>query len=181
MKGPFLGGRLAVKIGDITHQETDVIVNAANTTLLGGGGVDGAIHRAGGQAILRACEEIRRTRYPGGLPTGEAVETTAGRLAARFVIHTVGPVWRGGTGREEELLTSCYRRSLELSVTLGAQSISFPAISTGVYGYPREKAAVAVWRTLREWVREHPEPCTIVLVFYSAEDARVFMGSPAAT
>lgn len=137
----FLGGRVRVLVGDITTQAVDAIVNAANSTLLGGGGVDGAIHRRGGAEILRECQELRRTRLPKGLPTGEAVATTAGRLPARWVIHTVGPVWSKGGGREAELLAACYRSSLRLATELGAQTIAFPAISTGAYGYPAHEAA----------------------------------------
>ena len=180
MNDSFLGGRLTVETGDITTRRVDAIVNAANSSLMGGGGVDGAIHRAGGEAILRECEILRRDRYPKGLPTGQAVQTTAGKLAARFVIHTVGPVWHGGGNREEELLASCYTRSMDLAVSLGARSIAFPAISTGVYGYPREEAAVTVWRTLRDYLGSHEEPHRVILVFYSAGDARVFLASTAA-
>ncbi len=176
----FLGGRLTVRTGDITLQRVDAIVNAANSTLLGGGGVDGAIHRAGGSAILRECESLRRDRYPQGLPTGEAVETTAGKLVARYVIHTVGPIWHGGGHGEEDLLASCYRKSLELAGRLGVQSIAFPAISTGVYGFPRERAARVVWRTLASFVAAHPEPRSVTLVFFSPDDAAVFLGFDAA-
>ena len=132
----FFDGRVVVKVGDLTKEATDAIVNAANHTLLGGGGVDGAIHRAGGPDILKECKEIRRLRFPDGLPTGQAVITTAGRMAAKYVIHTVGPVWNGGAHGEPGLLASCYRRSLEVAATAGARTIAFPAISTGVYGYP---------------------------------------------
>jgi O-acetyl-ADP-ribose deacetylase len=173
--GTLLEGRVRVETGDITRQKVDVIVNAANSGLMGGGGVDGAIHRAGGPAILEACRVVRREKYPDGLPAGQAVQTTAGRLPARFVIHTVGPVWHGGTGGEPQTLASCYRSSLELAARLGAQSIAFPAISTGVYGYPRAPAAQVVWETLRTYCRDNPAPRTIVLVYYSSDDARVFL------
>jgi O-acetyl-ADP-ribose deacetylase len=126
--------------GDITQQDLDAIVNAANASLMGGGGVDGAIHRRGGPEILAACREIRRTRHPDGLPTGEAVATTAGELLARWVIHTVGPVYAGSSA-DPRLLASCHTEALRVADELGARSVAFPAISTGVYGYPLEAAA----------------------------------------
>lgn len=132
--------RITIVRGDITHQVVDVIVNAANSTLLGGGGVDGAIHRRGGPAILQACKLLRATRFPNGLPTGDAVATTAGDLAARWVIHTVGPVYARSHDRAE-LLASCHTASLRIADELGARSIAFPAISTGIYGYPAAEAA----------------------------------------
>ena len=131
---------IALVRGDITRQEVDAIVNAANGSLLGGGGVDGAIHRGGGPAILEECRRIRAERYPEGLPTGEAVATTAGRLPARWVIHTVGPVYAASEDRSE-LLASCHRESLRVAEELGARTIAFPAISTGIFGYPLELAA----------------------------------------
>jgi O-acetyl-ADP-ribose deacetylase len=147
---------LRVVQGDITEQAVDAIVNAANSSLLGGGGVDGAIHRKGGPEILDACGEIRRTQYPDGLPTGEAVATPAGRLPARWVIHTVGPVWRGGEAREAELLGAAYRNSLECARELGAQTVAFPSLSTGAYGYPVEEAASMALSTIAEYLQAHP-------------------------
>jgi O-acetyl-ADP-ribose deacetylase (regulator of RNase III) len=132
---------------DITTVAADAIVNAANSTLFGGGGVDGAIHRAGGPAILAACQELRRTVLPGGLPAGDAVATTAGRLPARWVIHTVGPVWSAREDRSA-VLASAYRRSLEVAAELGAASVVFPAVSAGVYGWPRDSAAEIAIRTV---------------------------------
>jgi O-acetyl-ADP-ribose deacetylase (regulator of RNase III) len=135
--------------GDLTQQEVDAIVNAANRELEGGGGVDGAIHRAGGPEILAACLEIRRTQYPGGLPTGRAVATTAGRLPARWVIHTVGPVYAVEGDAAPELLASCHTESLRIADELGARTVAFPAISTGVYGYPLEEAAPIAVKAVR--------------------------------
>ncbi len=132
--------RVVLLEGDITEQAVDAVVNAANSSLLGGGGVDGAIHRRGGPAILAACKKIRETEYPDGLPTGMAVGTTAGNLPARWVIHTVGPIY-SGSPRDPELLASCHAASLAVADELGASTVAFPAISTGVYGYPLEEAA----------------------------------------
>jgi O-acetyl-ADP-ribose deacetylase (regulator of RNase III) len=132
--------RLEVVLGDITEQSVDAVVNAANSTLLGGGGVDGAIHRRGGPTILAACREVRRSLWPDGLPPGEAVATEAGQLTARWVIHTVGPVYDRTTDRSP-VLASAYRRSLEVAAEVGAESIAFPAISTGAYGWPMDDAA----------------------------------------
>ena len=134
--------------GDITDQRVDAIVNAANSSLMGGGGVDGAIHRKGGPDILRECRELRATRYERGLPTGQAVATTAGRLPARWVIHTVGPVHSSREDRSE-LLASCYRESLRVAEELGAVSVAFPAVSTGAYGWPMDDAARIAVATVR--------------------------------
>ncbi|WP_255955564.1 O-acetyl-ADP-ribose deacetylase [Streptomyces odontomachi] len=135
--------------GDITEQAVDAVVNAANSSLLGGGGVDGAIHRRGGPLILAACRELRAGRYGKGLPTGEAVATTAGRLPAGHVIHTVGPVW-SATEDRSDLLASCYRQSLRVAAELGARTVAFPAVSTGVYGWPMDDGARIAIRTVRE-------------------------------
>lgn len=134
--------------GDITEQAVDAVVNAANSSLLGGGGVDGAIHRKGGPEILSECRDLRASRYGKGLPTGKAVATTAGRLPARWVVHTVGPVW-SATEDRSELLASCYRESLRVADELGAHTVAFPAISTGVYGWPIEDGARIAVETVR--------------------------------
>jgi len=139
--------------GDITAQRVDAIVNAANSSLLGGGGVDGAIHRAGGPDILAACKELRATSYPDGLPTGDAVAATAGKLPVRWVIHTVGPVYAKSEDRSH-LLASAYRRSLEVAVTIGAQSVAFPAISAGVYGWPLDDAARIAVSTVQKELQD---------------------------
>jgi O-acetyl-ADP-ribose deacetylase (regulator of RNase III) len=141
--------------GDITKQEVDAVVNAANQGLVGGGGVDGAIHRAGGPSIMADCDRIREER--GGCPTGTAVLTSAGELPAKSVIHTAGPRWRGGDKGEPELLASCYRNSLELAREHGLRTVAFPSISTGIYGYPIDRAAVIALRTVRETLAAHPD------------------------
>ena len=173
----FLGGRVRVVVADITAQETDAVVNAANSTLLGGGGVDGAIHRAGGPDILAECRELRRTRYPEGLPTGEAVITTGGRLPARHVIHTVGPVYGQEGGREAELLAACYRNSLALAVGHGLRTIAFPAISTGVYGYPAGEAAAVASAAVGEFLEADDSVRAVRLVFFSPKGAEAFLSN----
>lgn len=142
--------------GDITKIEVDAIVNASNNTLRGGGGVDGAIHKAGGKAILEECLKI------GGCKTGEAVITTGGLLKAKYVIHTVGPIWNGGKNDEKELLESCYRNSLILAVKHNIKSIAFPNISTGVYRYPKEEAALIAINTVKEFLEENELEVTFV-------------------
>lgn len=141
--------RVSLVRGDITEQHADAIVNAANSSLLGGGGVDGAIHRRGGPAILAECRELRAARYASGLPTGQAVATTAGRLPARWVVHTVGPVYSGSEDRAA-LLADCHTNSLRVADELGARSVAFPAISTGVYGWPVDSAALIALRTVSQ-------------------------------
>ncbi len=171
----FAGGRVTVKVGDITQEAVDAVVNAANGTLMGGGGVDGAIHRAGGPAIMEECRNIRATRYPDGLPTGGAVITTAGRMPARHVIHTVGPVYgSGGPDRAEEL-ARCYRNSLEIAAEEGLAKVAFPAISTGIYGYPMEEAAAVSSLAIQEALRSFPSIEEVRLVFFLSRDAEVFV------
>jgi O-acetyl-ADP-ribose deacetylase len=171
----FVGGRVMVAVGDITSHDVDVIVNAANSSLLGGGGVDGAIHRAGGPAILEACRELRRTEYPHGLPTGEAVITTAGNLPAQCVIHTVGPVYGQHDGREPELLAACYRRSLELAARQSLTSIAFPAISTGVFGYPSAEAAAVSSKAILDFLTADETVTEVRLVFFTPDAADTFL------
>jgi O-acetyl-ADP-ribose deacetylase (regulator of RNase III) len=171
----LLNGRLLVTTGDITTMEVDAVVNAANSSLMGGGGVDGAIHRAGGPAILQECKEIRKHDYPDGLPTGQAVVTTAGELPAQKVIHTVGPVWHGGKNSEDEYLEAAYRNSLDKAAFEAMQTVAFPAISTGVYGFPKDRAAKIAYRVVGEHVRRNTVPRTIYFVFFSEEDTRAFL------
>ena len=175
----FLGGRVVVVVGDITRQDVDAIVNAANSTLLGGGGVDGAIHRAGGQAILEACCEIRRTQHPAGLPTGEAVITTAGNLLAQYVIHTVGPIYGRHAGRDSELLAACYRNALQLAVNHSLRSIAFPAISTGAFGYPKSEAAAVSSQAIIDFLEGEEELKQTVkqvrLIFVQPGHAQTFL------
>ena len=148
MEADFGGVRLRLVQGDITRQDVDAVVNAANSSLMGGGGVDGAIHRAGGPAILDECRKLRAER--GKLSPGDAVATTGGKLNAKWVIHTVGPVYRGGGAGEALILASAYRRSLEEGAGLGAKTVAFPSISTGVFGYPLQKASRIALATVKE-------------------------------
>ena len=171
----FLDGRVSVIVGDITTQDTDAIVNAANASLMGGGGVDGAIHRAGGDEILEECKEIRRTRFPNGLPTGEAVITTGGKLRALYVIHTVGPIYGQHDGKEAELLANCYHNSLTLAVEKNLSSVAFPAISTGVFGYPQAEAAKVASTTVENFLQTDHQLNEVRLVFFQERDAEVFL------
>jgi O-acetyl-ADP-ribose deacetylase (regulator of RNase III) len=175
----LLNGRLVVTTGDITKLKTGAVVNAANSSLMGGGGVDGAIHRGGGPAILEECKQLRAGRYPDGLPTGQAVATTAGNLPAEHVIHTVGPVWHGGNSEEADKLASCYRRSLEEAVKLSLKDIAFPAISTGIYGYPKEQAGRIAFGAVRDFLAGSKLPETVYFVFFSPGDARIFLDTVA--
>ena len=160
--------RIELAVGDITNLSVDAIVNAANSSLLGGGGVDGAIHRAAGPALLAECRGL------GGCPTGEARLTGGHNLPARFVIHTVGPVWRGGDAGEDELLARCYRASLALAIAHDVRSIAFPAISTGVYGFPRPRAcAIAVNETHRFLLRDDTLE-RVILISFEAETAALY-------
>ena len=162
--------KIALIQGDITNQETDAIVNAANPSLMGGGGVDGAIHRAGGRAILDECKLIIENQ--GRLRTGKAVLTTGGNLKATYVIHTVGPIWRGGDKHEADLLTSAYQESLKLATKHRLVSISFPSISTGAYGYPVEEAAVIALKAVASFLKN--EPTSLKEVVFVLFDARTY-------
>lgn len=160
-----MSAAISVKVGDITAEAVDAIVNAANESLLGGGGVDGAIHKAAGPELLAECRRL------GGCPTGQAKSTGGYKLPARWVIHTVGPVWRGGERGEAELLASAYRNSLTEAVRLGAESLAFPAVSTGVYGYPKEQAAAVAVAAIRSFLAEFSQIKEVRLVCFSEESA----------
>lgn len=175
MNQTFLDGIVKVVVGDITSEPVDAIVNAANSSLMGGGGVDGAIHRAGGPAILEECKEIRRTQYPQGLPTGEAVITTAGNLPSKFVIHTVGPVYGQHAGDEAGLLAACYANSLQLAIKHTMATIAFPAISTGVYGYPLHEAAAVSSEAIKLFLLTERAIEEVRLVFFREADAEIFV------
>jgi O-acetyl-ADP-ribose deacetylase (regulator of RNase III) len=165
--------RIELLVGDITEQDTDVVVNAANSALLGGGGVDGAIHAAGGPEILAECRALRAGRYADGLPTGQAVATTAGRLPARWVVHTVGPVWSRREDRSQ-LLADCHRNALRVAAELGAATVAFPAISTGIFGWPVESAARIALDTVHRQAPEHPGIRLVRFVLYDERAHQVF-------
>ena len=163
--------------GDITRQETEAIVNAANSSLMGGGGVDGAIHRAAGPELLKECKRVveeRRSVPNGPCPAGDAVITGAGKLPCKKVIHTVGPIWRGGSKGEAELLASCYRKSLLLAQAAGLKSVAFPNISTGVYGYPKDKAAKVAVESVHNTLAETPGIERVVFVCFDDENSRLY-------
>ena len=173
----FLNGRVLVKVGDITDEDTDAIVNAANSSLLGGGGVDGAIHGRGGSRILEECREIRRATHPEGLPAGEAVVTSGGHLKAQYVIHTVGPIYGQNDGHDAQLLASCYENSLRLAADLELASIAFPAISTGVFGFPLNKAAGVSSNAIKAFLDNATTVNEVRLVFFSRADADTFLAN----
>ena len=165
-------GKIQLTKGDITKQQTDVIVNAANSSLLGGGGVDGAIHRAGGKAILEQCIAIRNRQ--GGCKTGEAVITTGGNLPAKYVIHTVGPVWNGDKAEKEQLLANAYHNSLKLTVENNIKTIAFPNISTGVYLFPKNKAAQIAVATVQDFLKENDSIDEVVFVCFDDENYALY-------
>ena len=167
----FLDGKVSLHVGDLTRHAVDVLVNAANSSLLGGGGVDGAIHRMGGSKLTDACRQIRRTTHPDGLPTGEVVITPGGNLAAKYVIHTVGPIYGRHGGQESELLSACYRNALHLAGQHGLRSIAFPSISTGAFGYPADEAAEVVSSTLNDL----PLCIDVRLVFFEERQLQLFL------
>jgi O-acetyl-ADP-ribose deacetylase (regulator of RNase III) len=161
--------------GDITDMETDAIVNAANPTLLGGGGVDGAIHRKGGPTILKECKRIRAEQWPHGLPTGQAVTTSGGNLKAKHVIHTVGPIWRGGHEGEAELLRDAYANSLAVAVVNKLRTVAFPSISTGAYGYPIQEASRTAIRAVKVFLEDEDSLGEVVFVLFSEHDLRIYL------
>ncbi|TFH22592.1 O-acetyl-ADP-ribose deacetylase [Candidatus Bathyarchaeota archaeon] len=161
--------------GDLTEVEAEATVNAANSTLLGGGGVDGAIHRKGGPQILEECKRLRATEWPDGLPTGCATITSGGNLKAKHVIHTVGPIWRGGFHGEAKLLKSAYRSSLKLAVTNGLKTVAFPSISTGAYGYPVEEASCIAVGAVKEFLRKEDKLERVSFVLFSDRDLEFYL------
>ena len=164
---------ITIKTGDITKEDVCAIVNAANSSLMGGGGVDGAIHRAGGSEILEACRSVRHDKYPDGLPVGEAVATTAGALPAQYVIHTVGPIYSQCGTHCETRLSSCYTNALKVAQELGCKSISFPAISTGIYGYPKYEAAKIAYSTVNVFL-ENNDAMEVTFIFHNINDEQLF-------
>lgn len=175
MRNEFLNERVLVKVGDITREQTDAVVNAANSTLLGGGGVDGAIHARGGIQILKECSEIRRTKFPQGLPTGEAVITGGGNLPAKFVIHTVGPIYGMNPDVEARQFADCYKSSLALAVENDLRTIAFPSISTGAFYYPKHEAAVVASAAIKAFLAVDNFIGKIHLVFFNEPDALKFL------
>ncbi len=172
------GTQVTLVQGDITEEKVDAIVNAANNSLLGGGGVDGAIHRKGGPTILEECRQIRNELYPDGLPTGEAISTTAGELEAKRVIHTVGPIWNGGDTQEPNFLSNAYKNSLMQARHESLRTLAFPSISTGVYGYPIAQASRVALQTIGAYLSSNPDTFDeIRLVLFSEADLNVYLES----
>ncbi len=165
--------KIFIETSDITTQKVDAIVNAANASLLGGGGVDGAIHRAAGPKLLQACRKLRQTTHVDGLPTGHAAATTAGNLAAHYVIHTVGPIYSNCQPNCQELLAACYTNALQLAVELGCKSIAFPFISTGIYGYPKEEAARIAYESVEKFLDMGVE-IKVHFIFHSQNNEEIF-------
>jgi O-acetyl-ADP-ribose deacetylase (regulator of RNase III) len=172
----FHVGRVKIRLirGDITDVDADAIVNAANSTLMGGGGVDGAIHQKGGPAILEECKRIRASQWPSGLPTGKAVITSGGNLKARHVIHTVGPIWHGGSHSEPNLLADAYKNSLELAASKNLNTVAFPSISTGAYGYPVEKASRTALTTVKRFLEKESTLREIAFVLFTEHDLEIY-------
>ena len=175
MEFQVVNAELELVKADITDVEADAIVNAANSTLMGGGGVDGAIHRKGGPKILEECKRLRATEWPDGLPTGCAAITSGGNLKAKHVIHTVGPIWHGGFHDEAKLLKQAYRSSLKLAATNGLKTIAFPSISTGAYGYPVEEASRVAVGTIREFLEKEDKIERVIFVLFSDRDFEIYL------
>lgn len=172
----FYVGKTKISLiqGDITNMNTDAIVNAANPTLMGGGGVDSAIHHKGGPKILEECKRLRATEWPNGLPTGKAVITSGGKLKAKHVIHTVGPIWHAGTRDEPKLLAEAYNNSLELAVSKGLKTLAFPSISTGAYGYPIKEASRIALKTVKDFLEKVDKLEKVAFVLFSMHDLEIY-------
>ena len=175
MNREFLNNRVIVKVGDITKERVGAIVNAANKTLLGGGGVDGAIHNAGGKTILEECRNIRKNDFPDGLPTGEAVITGGGELPAEFIIHTVGPIYGMNGGRDSELLADCYQNCLKLAAENNITTIAFSSISTGAFHFPKHEAAEVSSQAIKNFLEKDSQIKQVILVFFSESDVKKFL------
>ncbi len=177
MRNDFKIGKATIRLvrGNIAEMDTDAIINAANSSLMGGGGVDGAIHRKGGPKILEECKRMRATKWPQGLPTGKAVITGAGNLKAKHVIHTVGPIWQGGNRGEPELLAQAYQNSLRLAVAKGLKTVAFPSISTGAYGYPIEQASRVALKTVKDFLEKEDNLNQVVFVLFSDPDLKIYL------
>ena len=175
----FKVGKVTIEFiqDDITNVEADAIVNAANSSLLGGLGVDGAIHSKGGPRILEECKQIRAKTYPDGLPTGQAVITTAGNLKAKKIIHAVGPIWQGGKHKEDELLSQAYSNSLKLAVSKSLKTVAFPSISTGAYGYPIEKASHIAIKSVKDFLETIDNLEKIIFVLFSLRDLTIYLNT----